>query len=282
MSARDLCESARPPRRRRQARRHRTPHPLTGTLAVAAHLLFILSACSHIPRVDTSDADRARELVADCVEAHGGMTAWLALGDIQTRIVDRWSSEAIAPEAPGDPLFTYNVSLNKGLASFDEAADLWGFDSVEAWALVEGEAGPAPRPDFVPTYGYFLSLPFKFLDPGLLYSYAGRHERDGGEVEQVLVSFDPSISADRYLLSIDAETHQLREIRFTFRDMSRLIELEATLDWQRTGEVLLPERLDIQLIRPLSRSMHVISFVDLSVTDDFDRDRYEKPLPGAP
>ncbi len=40
------------------------------------------------------------------------------------------------------------------------------YDSVQAWASRGGVPIDPPRPFFVPTCGYFLSLPFKFLVPG--------------------------------------------------------------------------------------------------------------------
>lgn len=240
--------------------------------------LLLLLACTHIPKPSSGDGDaRGRELVQACVEAHGGLEAFHALGDLQVRVVDVWASSAMAPEQPGDPLLTFNPALNKGLATFDEADAVWGFDSVQAWAMVGGQPAEPPRPDFVPTYGYFLSLPFKFLDPGLITEHLGRAVFDGVEVEEVLVHFEEGVGADRYLLRIDAEDHALRGVSFTFMDMNPLVQLEARLDWQDLDGVSLPQRYDIRLVRPLQRPIHVITFEDPVVLEGFDRGTYERP-----
>ncbi|MCB9744709.1 MAG: hypothetical protein H6741_26990 [Alphaproteobacteria bacterium] len=238
--------------------------------------LLLLLACSHIPRPSEEDAE-AKALVEACVEAHGGLEAWAALGDVQVQVVDTWSSAAMAPYAPGDPQLTLNAPLGKGRVTFAEAEEVWGHDSVQAWALVDGAPAEPPRPDAIPTYSYFFSLPFKLADPGLRYEQLGAIELDGVAVEQVLVSFDEAVGADRYLLRIRADDHTLHSVLFTFMDMNPLVQLEASLDWQTLQGVRVPARYEIELLRPLRRPIHVITFEQPQVLQGFDRRAYERP-----
>ena len=248
-------------------------------------LSLVLLGCTHLPPRAALEPDAeasGRALVEACVETHGGLEAFRALGDVSMRVEDRWQrlfGISIALEQPGDPLVVYNVALQKGAAGFAEVDERWGHDSVQAWVSRGGVAVPPERPAFFPSYGYFFSLPFKFLDPGVRYQALGRRSVDGVAVDEVLVGFEeePGRALDVYVLRIDAETHELRSMLFTFRDMGRLPELEAVFHWQELGGARVPERLDITLVHPLRKPMHQLTFADPVILDGFDRGAYEKP-----
>ena len=245
-------------------------------------IALLLLGCTHLPPRAALEPDAeadGRALVEACVEAHGGLEAFQTLGDVSMRVEDDWSAARIAPEQPGDPLVVYNVALQKGVAEFDGVDERWGHDSVQAWVIRDGASVPPERPAFFPSYGYFFSLPFKFLDPGVRYRSLGRRDVDGVAVDEVLVGFEeePGRALDVYVLRIDAETHALRSMLFTFRDMGRLPELEAVFYWQELGDARVPERLEITLVRPVRKPMHHLTFADPVVLDGFEREAYEKP-----
>jgi hypothetical protein len=245
-------------------------------------LALALLGCTHLPphgAVEPAGEAAARARVEACVAAHGGLEAFYALGDVEVRVEDVWSSARIAPEQPGTPQMVYTARLNKGVVRFAEVDEVWGWDSVQAWALADGAPAEPPRPAFVPSYGYFFALPFKFLDPGLRYLDVGRRTVDGVEVDEVLVGFEEPLGAesDLYLLRIDAQTHELRSMLFTFRDMGRIIELEAAFQWQALEGVRVPQRLDITLVRPLERPMHSLTFAAPVSLEGFDPSAFEKP-----
>ncbi len=241
--------------------------------------LLLTLACTQIPRAPRTPEQEGRRLLQASVEAHGGQQAFEELGDLSLRVVDVWHAERIAPEQPGDPLLVYNPALGKGVAHFEDSDAVWGHDSVRAWATQGGAEVPVQRPLFVPTYGYFLSLPFKFLDPGVNSASMGPTEWQGQQVDQVLIWFDEGVgsASDRYLVYLDPDTHQVVGMRFTFMDMGRLPQLEARMQFQSVEALLLPLELDIFLLRPADTAMHTLRFEELARMEGFDRRAYEAP-----
>ncbi len=175
-------------------------------------IALLLIGCSHLPPATLApNAEaRGRALLERCVEAHGGLEAFAALGDVSMRIEDRWHAARLAPEQPGDPLVVYNVALQKGVATFAASDERWGHDSVQAWEVRDGALSKPERPLFFPSYGYFFSLPFKLLDPGVRHQDLGM--RDG--VHEVMAAFEekPGRNSDIYVLRLDPQTHRLRSM----------------------------------------------------------------------
>ena len=244
-------------------------------------LLVVALACTQIPRNAASQDPQVqgRALLQASVDAHGGRVAFDEVGDLSMTVVDVWHAQRIAPEQPGDPLLVYNPALGKGVATFEESDAVWGHDSIRPWVTQGGVEVPVERPLFVPTYGYFLSLPFKFLDPGVNSESLGLVEWQGQSVEQVLVWFDDGVgsASDRYLLYLDPDSHRLLSMRFTFMDMGRMPQLEARMQFQEVEGLLLPLELDIFLIRPVDTPMHTLRFEGLERVQGFERSAYEAP-----
>lgn len=241
--------------------------------------LLLALACTQIPRSPRTPEQQGRRLLEASVQAHGGQQAFEDLGDLSLRVVDVWHAERIAPEQPGDPLLVYNPALGKGVARFEDSDAVWGHDSVRPWAVEDGVEVPVARPLFVPTYGYFLSLPFKFLDPGVHSEALGPGSWQGAPVDQILVWFDEGVgsASDRYLVYLDPDSHRMVGMRFTFMDMGRLPQLEARMQFQSVEGVLLPLELDIFLVRPADTAMHTLRFEELERVEGFDRSTYEVP-----
>lgn len=242
-------------------------------------LLLLALACTQIPKTPRDPQVEGRALLQASVEAHGGLQAFEEVGDLSMRVEDVWHAQRIAPEQPGDPRLVYNPSLGKGVATFKESDAVWGHDSMKPWVMEGGVEVPVERPLFVPTYGYFLSLPFKFLDPGVNSESLGPVDWQGQSVDQVLVWFDVGVgsASDRYLLYLDPETHRLLGMRFTFMDMGRMPQLEARMTFQEVGDLWLPLELDIFLMRPVQTPMHTLRFEELVRVQDFERGKYEAP-----
>ena len=253
-------------------------------------MLMLLVACgTKLPKLEKLDADSegaARALVERSVASHGGMAAFDALGDIHVVMTDVWSLKAAAPKRPGEGApfdLTFNSGLRKGLMVFPNSTTEWGYDSVEAWIATDGERGykglAAPTFD-VPTYAYFLSLPFRFLDDGLHYRNMGQREYGGTTVDEVAISFDEGLGAvqDRYVVRFDAETGRMVSTDFTVKEVSATAEATSDFpDWVDVEGVLMPATMDVRMIRPFKTPMHKVTWAEHAHVRDFDRSLYEKP-----
>ncbi|MCA9771531.1 MAG: hypothetical protein KC466_03925 [Myxococcales bacterium] len=262
-----------------------------GLLAVAA----LAAGCSKLPEPkdlsgeEQALRERGRALVERAVAAHGGLDRWRALGDVAWTMRDTWSGIGglVGPGFPVDDPRTryfFNWSLNKGRMEFLDAPGVaWGHDSREGWCEEGGRRTYDRAKDatfLVPTEAYFFALPFKFLDPGVVQYDAGRREADGKTWETALITFEAGVGVvqDRYLAYFDPETGRLGRVTFTVLEQPGGAEgLARYTEWQVAGGLVVPKRIDLDAISPISFYLHSLSFEAVDLSPAFDRRLYEKP-----
>jgi len=256
--------------------------------------LTLLACATHIPNPSdiAPTGDQSGRAVLEWSAAHhGGLEAWRGIGDMQVTLHDDWPGllpSATAPPYPELPqlmTLSYSYALDKGTLVFhDRDRTIWGHDSVEGWV---SEAGVRtyqhiPEATFqVPTFAYFLALPFKLLDDGALRYAMPPALVNGRPVEQVLVTFEDGVGVvkDRYLVSVDARTGELVHVAFTVADNGDNVEADAWYeDWTVVDGVKLPTRIRIGVLRPLRmESLHVFTMSDYDLDADVEPVSYEKP-----
>jgi hypothetical protein len=100
---------------------------------------------------------------------------------------------------------------------------VYGHDGREGFALADGrlrnDAGAAGEGYYRAHGEYYLrGIPFKWADPGMHVTYAGRENGDEGELVLLRIAAEENVGRawkDVWVAAIDAETHLLKEARLT-------------------------------------------------------------------
>ncbi|MCB9611639.1 MAG: hypothetical protein H6721_25080 [Sandaracinus sp.] len=183
-----------------------------------------------VARMESSEAGR---LVAQSIEAHGGLEAWLSKGTIafdfdyhpitqpERRMrsyqqVDLWSARArheergVTAETPtGGPTDTEGA-VNAPLATF-------GWDGTEAWIAPDASAFPSTARFWSLTPYFFVGMPFVAADPGTRYERLPDAALDGVSYQLVKLTYEAGTGDapdDYYVLYLHPETHRLAALRY--------------------------------------------------------------------
>lgn len=155
-------------------------------------------------------------LVWEAIEAHGGLTKWLAAGTIAFEFdyrplgkperrmhtdnrVDLWRSRAWQKELGEDADATF------------------GFDGETAWIVPGPDAFPAPARFWATTPYYFVGVPWVLADPGTKFDRMEDAELDGTSYRLVKVSYEQGTGDspdDYYIAYIHPETKHVDAIRY--------------------------------------------------------------------
>lgn len=263
---------------------------------LAAALLAFAAGCASnlplpedLPGDDITKQTKGREILERAVTIHGGRDAWDAAGTVSFTMRDEWPGAAKLmappyPELPIEAKYFYDFGMSKGRIEFPSAPGLvWGHDSREGWVERDGRRAYERVKDaafVVPTMAYFLSLPFKFLDPGARVRYAGKRERAGRTMETVLVTFDEGVGAasDRYLAYFDPESGYLSYLLFTVKEAGALPEGAAEYpEWRNVQGLVMARKVVLRAVRPLKVDLHTLEFSDVRLRAELDPKLYEKP-----
>lgn len=166
---------------------------------------------------------QAEALVNRMIEAAGGMAAWDRIQDVSFKLT------LILYNAQGEPAGA-SASVywlkrpNRGRTeTLDENGHLvLGFDGEKAWALRDGKSVTDPatlkRAQFLPlNWWYWLGIPFKLKDPGVVLAHKGMATLPGRQVELLEVTFRPgtgTTSSDRYLYYVNSQTARVEFVEF--------------------------------------------------------------------
>jgi len=185
-----------------------------------------------------------RTLLAQAVEAAGGMEPWKAIehgtftrvhtvydesGAVVRTVNEKY---AFRKGGKGDRL-VIESSGAKGHA-------LIGRDDKGYWATLNGETAEPEETareldmmcesdECTPICGaelafYRFSMPFKLTDPGVIAAYGGKSMLAGQPVSLLNVSFEKGVGGDRWTLYVDDETKLVRKIDYyanaTMTDMT--------------------------------------------------------------
>ncbi len=174
-------------------------------------------------RVAEADArlgeTEAGRLVAQAIEAHGGLAAWYRAGPLRYRYTYTRLDSTGAPA--GDAIDTRQlVDPWSARAVHTLAADSsvgFGWTGTEAWARPAGAELPTDARFWSLTPYYFVSIPFVFADPGVRLEVAPPDSVEGRPVDVVHVTFEPGTGDapdDTYDLLLDPATKRVRGVRY--------------------------------------------------------------------
>ena len=170
------------------------------------------------PRVEEAEArlgeSEAGRLIAEAIEAHGGLRSWLGHGTIEFEFdyaplgnpdgrkhtfqrVDLWSARAHHREIEGDAEF--------------------GFDGETSWMKPNAEAfSPSSRFWSLTPY-YFVGIPFVLADPGVILTRLEDAELEGKSYQLVKATYEAGTGdspGDYYIVYLDPETHRVAALRY--------------------------------------------------------------------
>ncbi len=163
-------------------------------------------------------ATEGGRILAEAIEAHGGLSAWLGAGNLsfvfdyrplnnpERRMhtfqqIDLWSARAVHQEREGGA---------------GERAH-FGWDGEAAWIEPSAEAFPVPARFWALTPYYFVGIPFVLADPGAQFERLPDATLDGAVHQLVKVTYDAGTGDspdDYYIVYVHAETHRVAALRY--------------------------------------------------------------------
>ncbi|WP_420455110.1 hypothetical protein [Rubrivirga sp.] len=158
-------------------------------------------------------------LVAQAIEAHGGLATWYRAGPLRYRYTYTRLDSTGAPA--GDAIDTRQlVDPWSARAVHTLAADSsvsFGWTGAEAWVRPAGAELATNARFWSLTPYYFVAIPFVFADPGVRLAVAAPDTVEGRPVDVVRATFEPGTGDapdDYYDLLLDPATHRVRGIRY--------------------------------------------------------------------
>lgn len=195
--------------------------------------------------LDPQAEAKGRAILAKAYAAHGGDAALRSHRTATVEFSDAWVglNKVFSPW----PAATQDARMTMKVHSFDSEADLlngpdagltWGITDRRAWSRKDGTTTVAPNPglEFIlPTVHYFFEMPQRLTEAGLV-QYVGE-ETIGGTLYDVVYltweSLDARPDFDQYLAYFDRGTGRLSKIKYTVREIAKMVTGTMHLDDQR-------------------------------------------------
>ncbi len=194
--------------------------------------LLLIAIASLIIRHFFFAPPNGEELLAEVVEAAGGMEQWNRIHEgTYTRIRTVYDENGNIIKQQPTRYYFRKGSKGFGLVLetvTDEGLIKIGFDGNEYWAIKNGELVP-PEP-LARSLGYMcesdkctplcsaemsfyrFSIPFKLTDPGAIPKYIGSKELNGRPVALLEVTFKPNVGRDRWVFYVDKESKLIQKV----------------------------------------------------------------------
>ena len=285
-----------------------TRRPAPSVLVLAAALLVAAGCSSARPELPRSPQQRhamrqqGATMIDSLVDAHGGMAAWNAAGEMAFRSTDEWTgpwARVMNPwpveRAAGEMRFRVHENLGRAAIVVDEGTLTYGMGRTGPWALLRG--APSPRPSdeqnasyLVSWYGFMAGWPFRFKESGAVAHYLGRAHRKydnaSQEFDEVLVSYPPEGDVwpdDWFVVRIDPNTHEMRTVTFVTSNRSQRF-LETTCEFSNYVTI---EGMKIATTRrffvssPVEEALHTWTMADLRINQMSPDDYFERRTGGA-
>jgi hypothetical protein len=254
--------------------------------------------------IDAAASHRARELLAQVEEAHGGRARYESYTAVTAVARDIWPSAPVRALYMPWPENGTRVRYRFLLRTFTSVAELldgkrqgetWG---IQNWITYKRRPGEpveiAPDKDitfYLPTYQYFLELPFR-LGEAPIVGYAGDAQFDGRTYDLVFATWqtiEPHSEHDQYVLWIDRETRQVGQVQYTVRDIAGFVAGTNRFQDLRQVQGLAVPFLQTITDKPGSDNvLHRLEFESIQFETDTDRTVFfpapdksaPKPVPG--
>lgn len=260
-------------------------HSRQGLRALATAQLLVLSlvfagcqsARQPVPRNPLARHQvrtQGRAVVEKACAAHGGLEHWKKLSDVVFQLDDRWSKGAgrvVRPWPTAEARGQFQALLKQGYGRFQIAVDkstlTYGLGPSGPWAL-RGMRSSQDTGDLstaqavIPSYLFFLQMPFSFLEYDGVQHYMGVHPAPpGGPVYEVLVTY-PWYTGDRsrdwYVARFDTSTMRLRSVTYTSSmwGPSAFEYTDEVGDYVQIDSLWIPTRHDVRMTWPFRPEMH--------------------------
>ncbi len=265
---------------------HHNPAPGAGlgkALLLCCSLLVFAAACGPAPEQSATEpdpADPALVVARNVLDALGGAKAWEQTRHIRfnffgrrTHHWDKWTGRhRLEGNTEGGQHYVvlHNVLTRAGDAFLEgrqlqgEEADEWRDRAYRAWV----------------NDTYWLVMPYKLRDPGVLLSYEGTKEIEGQSYDVLHLRFESVglTPGDQYWAYVNRDTRLMDRWAYLLESMKRDAQPVAWqwADWQTYGRIrLAPVRLRVEdgLRTELS---------DIAVFDQLPDSVYGSPQPVAP
>lgn len=176
---------------------------------IGISLLGLLASSCSPPKSETStEADPARDLVMESIEAHGGKETWYGKGLLQFQWTYHMTDRG--PDAIVDTIQTVDVSTMDVAHEVVGKEIRFGISGGETW-IRPADAEFTPPPQFwALTPFYFIGIPFVFNDENARFELLEEpKEFEGKDYTQVKITYTKEAGDspdDYYVLLIDPET----------------------------------------------------------------------------
>jgi uncharacterized protein DUF6503 len=253
----------------------------TATLA----LLATVTALS----CNTNQQADAQALLDKVITAHGGMQAWQSLHDLTFTL----TLIALSPqgeEAAASKSLYYLKQQGKARVESitGKGVKVEGFDGEKPWVTVNGkpEAGEEALrlAQFQSVnWWYWIGVPFKLKDPGVILTYKGTAAFRGQPVEILEVTFQPGVGStnDRFVYSIDPKTGRIVFVEFQLQPGVWPgvggQERSEWLDYKQVGPFTMHTRRVYYGDAKLNHRTRVILFGDFQVNSGLDDSLFRPP-----
>jgi hypothetical protein len=193
-----------------------------GGKTLVAGLLVLGVALAGLPAPAVAQNANAEALLDNVIAAHGGMQAWEGLRDMTFTL----TRVALTPQGDvaGAGVSLYFMKRD-GKARVESVTGkgllVQGFDGQRPWVTLAGkpETGQEARKRAhfqAVNWWYWMGIPFKLKDPGVILRAKGAATFRGKSVQALEVTFQPGVGAtnDRYTYYIDPESHHILFVEF--------------------------------------------------------------------
>lgn len=170
-------------------------------------------------RLDSSEGGR---LVAEAIEAHGGLETWYAT----PTSAYCWEYSNPGAEMRFRSCMTVDNQTRRAyhdLVALGTPDDVQPYEGAFAWDGENAWITPADAPKVNPRFWaltgfYFSQIPFVLADPGVNYEKLPDAELDGETYSMVKCTFGSGVGdapGDHYILYVDQQDQMVRAIRYT-------------------------------------------------------------------
>ena len=233
-------------------------------------------------RLNTSPAGR---LVAESIEAHGGLESWYGQSPLYYHFDYR------PQDGKGKVRDSYILNDYVNARAVHQVADnmdvTYGFDGKDAWQNpADAELAVSPRFWSLTPY-YFVGLPFVLADEGIIFEQLEPRELDGITYKPVKVTYESGMGDaddDYYILYINPDTKQLDALNYIvsypgfFEDGKHLPEkLMRLTDKTTVSGITLPGGYLTSWSDKPDENITTITVSDYEFRPETDVDAFDRP-----
>ena len=189
------------------------------------------------PATQTDQTPLLRVL-AQGIEAHGGLAQWESMGSLAYDVTRGQKSER------------HLTALRTRQTIQEGPGYRLGYDGERVWVEPRVDSFPGD-PNFSRGLDfYFFAIPFVLADPGTVHEDLGTVLMDGSPYDAVKVSFEAGVGDspnDFYIAHFHPETNQLAYLLYTVTyrsgEPNENYSLRAYEEWQEVNGLIVPQKI---------------------------------------